>query len=234
MTEKHFIEVEDSEDVAAVHHKADSDKWIFFCHGFGSDKEGSYEKRCERSVEEGYNAVRFDFRGNGESDGAFIEQTLDSKIKDLRTVIEYFDPDNYILFGMSFGGKAVFHYAIQDEDVKAIIAKSPVTYNQIMEKFRFVVEEKGEYTYFEDKTIDHRFVESLEENPFEEVTENLEIPVAFFHGRSDTTVHPKFTWKAAKELNKDTIVEMFESEKHQMTDSANERILDSMFDWLDT
>jgi len=41
MTEKHFIEVENGQKVATVHHKADSDKWVFFCHGFGSNKEGS-------------------------------------------------------------------------------------------------------------------------------------------------------------------------------------------------
>jgi len=48
------------------------------------------KKRAERIVEEGWNAVRFDFRGNGESDGEFIENGLSSKIMDLETVIEHF------------------------------------------------------------------------------------------------------------------------------------------------
>jgi len=86
------IELNNGEEVAAVHHKADSDKWVFFCHGFGSDKEGSYEHRCERIVEEGWNAVRFDFRGNGESDGDFIDQNLSKKIEDLKSVINFFEP----------------------------------------------------------------------------------------------------------------------------------------------
>ncbi|PSH01619.1 MAG: alpha/beta hydrolase [Nanohaloarchaea archaeon SW_10_44_10] len=233
MTEKHLIEIEENEKVSTVHHESGSDKWIFFCHGFGSDKEGSYKIRCERAVEEGWNAVRFDFRGNGESDGDFIDQNLSSKMNDLKAVIDFFEPESYVLFGMSFGGKVVFHSAPELEP-EAVIGKSPVTYNEIMDKFRSVVEEKGEYTHFGDKTIDHRFVDDLEENKFGEVTEQLEVPVAFYHGREDTTVHPEYTWEAAQNLEKDTRVEMFEGEEHKMSDAANSRLLNSMFQWLES
>ncbi|MBC5792761.1 MAG: alpha/beta hydrolase [Nanohaloarchaea archaeon] len=232
MSEKYFVEVESEESVSAVHHKADSNKWIFFCHGFGSNKEGSYERRCERAVKEGWNAVRFDFRGNGESDGEFIDQTLSSKIKDLESVIKFFDPENFVTFGMSFGGKVVFHQAI-DSKPKAVIGKSPATYNDTMDKFVSVVKEKGSYTHFGEKKIDERFVKDLEKYSFEEVAEELSVPVALFQGRSDTTVHPRWTWKAAQNLNKDVRVEMYENESHKMSEVANERLLDSMFEFLD-
>lgn len=232
MPRKHYINVENEEEVAAVYHEADSDKWIFFCHGFGSDKEGSYERRCERAVEEGWNAVRFDFRGNGESYGEFIDQTLSSRIKDLDSVIDFFEPEKFVTFGMSFGGKVVFHHSL-DSEPEAVIGKSPVTYNDTMEKFKAVVEEKGSYTHFGDKTIDERFVKDLKKYSFEEVAEELEVPVALFHGRSDKTVHPKWTWNAAENLNKDIRVEMYEDESHKMSEAANERLLDSMFEFLD-
>ncbi len=229
---KHFITVENNEKVSAVHHKSDSDRWIFFCHGFGSDKEGSYERRCSKAVENGWNAVRFDFRGNNESDGEFIDQGLSSRIKDLESVIDYFDPEKCVLFGMSFGGKVVFHHAVEDKRVKAVIGKSPVTYNEIMDKFRSVIEQKGEYTHFGDKTIDERFIEDLDKYSFEKVTGTLDIPAAFYHGRADSTVHPEYTWKAARELECSTCVEMFEAEKHKMSEEADIKILDSMFHWL--
>lgn len=230
--EKHSIEIEEGKKVSAVHHKTGSDKWIFFCHGFGSNKEGSYEERCNIAVENGWNAVRFDFRGNGESDGEFIDQTLSSKIKDLEKTIEYFDPGRYVTFGMSFGGKVVFHHSVKGSP-EAVIGKSPVTYNSVMDKFRAVVEEKGSYTHFKDKTIDNRFVEDLDTYGFEQVTEKLEKPVLFFHGRSDTTVHPEKTWKAAEKLTKDVTVEMYEGEKHSVSDSAEEKLRKTMFNWLE-
>ncbi len=231
MTEKHFIEVENDEEVAAVHHEADSDKWIFYCHGFGSDKEGSYVERCERAVEEGFNAVRFDFRGNGESDGDFVEQSLSSKIDDLEAVIEYFDPEEYVLFGSSFGGKVVFHAATELEP-GAVIAKAPVTYNEIMGKFRSVVENKGEYEYIDGKPIDQRFFEDFDTYNFQEVVDELDVPVAIFHGSADTTVHPEHSLKAVEALNTNVMLHKLEGEKHSFSGGAEQKMRNSMISWL--
>ena len=232
MTEKFFVEVEDGEEVSAVHHETDSDEWIFFCHGYGSDKEGSYEERAERAVEEGYNAVRFDFRGNGESDGDFIDQSLSSRIKDLKACIDFFGPRKIFLFGMSFGGKVVSH-AAEDIDVEALILKSPVTYNSIMDKFREVVEEKGSYTHFADKTIDERFFEDFDNYSFEKLVPDLDMSVAIFHGGADTTVHFENSSRAIESLDTEALLYKLEGEKHSMSEKGEKKLKDMMFVWLD-
>ena len=230
--EKHSIEVEDGEEVAAVHHPADSDRWIFFCHGYGSDKEGGYEMRAERAAKSGFNAVRFDFRGNGESDGEFIDQDLSSRIRDLETIIDFFEAENYSLFGMSFGGKVVIH-ATGRLEPDSLILKSPVTYNNIMDKFRSVVEEKGEYTHFGDKTIDERFFEDLDNYSFSESAKNIEVPVAIFHGGADTTVHFESSADASAELDTDLMLRKLPGEEHSMSDEADRLLVDEMIRWLD-
>ena len=231
-TEKHRIEVEDGEEISAVHHEADSSKWIFFCHGFGSNKEGSYEARAERAMDEGFNAVRFDFRGNGESDGAFEEQHLSDKIEDLKACISYFSPEKVVLFGMSFGGKVVFHTA-EEVDAEAIIGKSPVTYNSVMSKFREAVEENGEFEVFDGKKIVKEFYTDLDTYDFSEMLEGLEVPVAVFHGGADTTVHFKNSAEAAKEYSGDFLLYKLKGEKHSVSDEAEEKIQDTMFSWLE-
>lgn len=231
MTEKHFIEVENKEKVSAIHHEAGSEKWIFYCHGFGSDKKGNYIGRCEKAVEAGFNAVRFDFRGNGESDGEFIEQTLSRKIKDLKAVISHFGPERYVFFGSSFGGKVILHTAI-DKEPEAVIGRAPVTYNEIMKKYRSVVEEKGEFTHHPGATIDERFYKDFENNGFGEVIEKLEIPVAIFHGSCDTTVHPEYSFRAARQLNTDVLLQKLEGEKHSFSNEAEDYMRDSMISWL--
>ena len=230
-TEKHRIEVEDGEEISAVHHEADSSKWIFFCHGFGSNKEGSYEARAERAVEEGFNAVRFDFRGNGESDGAFEEQYLSDKIEDLKACVEHFSPEKVFLFGMSFGGKVVFH-AAEDLDAEAIIGKSPVTYNSVMSKFRDAVEENGEFEVFDGKKIVKEFYTDLDTYNFSETLEGLEVPVAIFHGGADTTVHFENSADTAEEYDREFMLYKLEGEKHSVSDEAEEKIQDMMFSWL--
>ncbi len=45
MQTRHEIPVAD-ETVVAIHHETDSEEWCICCHGFRSDKSGSYESRC--------------------------------------------------------------------------------------------------------------------------------------------------------------------------------------------
>lgn len=232
MTEKNFIEVENGEKISAVHHEASSNKWIFFCHGYGTDKSGSYRERAEKAVEEGFNAVRFDFRGNGESDGEFIDQSLSSRIKDLQACIDFFNPEKIFLFGMSFGGKVVLH-AAEELDVEGLVFKSPVLFDDEMEKFRSVVEEKGSYTHFGDKTIDERFFEDLDKYSFEEACEAIDVPVAIFHGGSDSTVHFESSADAVKKFDVEASLRKFEGEEHSMSDEAEAKLLDEMFQWLE-
>lgn len=231
MPQKHFIEVEEDDEVAAVHHQADSEKWMFFCHGYGVNKKGSYEERCNRAAEEGFNAVRFDFRGNGESSGKFINQSLSSRISDLKACIEFFEPERIFLWGMSFGGKVVLH-TTEELDVEALILKSPVLFNSEMAKFRSVVEEKGEYTHFGDKTIDKRFFEDLDQYSFSTVAEELDMPVLIFHGGSDSTVHFESSAEAVKEMDTEVMLRRFRGETHSMSDEAEEKLLYEMFAWL--
>ncbi len=231
--QEEMIKVEKGEEVATIYHEADSNKWIFFCHGFGSDKEGSYKKRCERMVENGWNAVRFDFRGNGDSDGDFIDQDLSSRIEDLKAVVDYFGPENYCLFGSSFGGKTVLH-ATTSLDPEAVIGRAPVTYNNIMEKYRAVVDNKGTFTHHEGATIDERFYKDFDTYSFEELANKIEIPVAIFHGRSDTTVHPEKSIQAVGELEADTMLELLEDENHSFSEEAEHYMLEQMTGFLKT
>lgn len=228
---KEFVGVEKGEKVSVVHHKSDSEKWVFFCHGFGSDKEGSYMHRCERMVDEGWNAVRFDFRGNGESEGEFINQTLSKKIEDLKAVIDYFDPEKYCIFGSSFGGKVALH-STETLNPEAVIGRAPVTYNDIMEKYRAVVENKGEFTHHEGATIDQKFFDDFDKYSFNKLSSKINIPTAIFHGREDTTVHPEKSIKAAQELNQSLMIQLMEGENHSFSDEAEDYMLRQMVSWL--
>jgi pimeloyl-ACP methyl ester carboxylesterase len=232
MTERHTIPVTDEESVVAVHHEAESDDWLVFCHGFLSDKSGSYEERCERAVAEGYNAVRFDFRGCGESDGAFIDQNLSSRIADLRAVVDYFDPPAYTAFGSSFGGKTAFHAAVDDPRVEAIVTRAPVTYNRAFDAAREAVESQGVFQYDEEYAIDERFFEDFDTYAFDDVAERLDVPVAIFHGREDASVPLSDSLDAVSALRTDTLLQTYRGEGHRFSESAEDRLREQAFEWL--
>lgn len=223
------IQLNNRENVAINYREKDSDKWIFICHGFGGSKERQSEYL--QLADEGFNVVTLSFRGNGDSDGEFIDQNLSSRIEDLKAAVNYFEPDKTILFGTSFGAKVVFH-ATTEIDAEAVIVKSPVTYNEIMDKFRDAVQNKGIFEFIEGKPIDKRFFEDFDDYNFEEVAQKIDMPVAIFHGAEDTTVHPEYSFKAAEELDTSVMLENLEGEKHSFSEDSKEYMLSQMVSWL--
>ena len=228
MTTRHEISVE-GETVVAVHHEADSDRWFVCCHGFVSDKGGSYASRCERAVAEGYNAVRFDFRGCGESSRSFGGQTLSSRIADLRAVLSYFDPGELVLFGSSFGGKVALHVGTA-ADVAAIAVRAPVTYTRAFERYRSPPEQTDDLVV----GIEPAFFDDLDSYPFESVAADISAPVAVFHGREDESVPVGDSLEAAGALSVDTALELYEGEGHRFSRAAEARMRDRLFGWLDS
>ncbi len=233
MRSEHAISV-GGQTISAVHHPAESDRWLFFCHGFRSDKSGSYESRCERAVAEGYNAVRFDFRGSGDSDGAFVESTLTTRITDLRAVIEHFSPSSYALFGSSFGAKVAFHAAIDTPRPEALVARAPVTYNRTFDTYRKTVETDGSLRFDSDHAIDGRFFEDFDAYEFDAVAEEIDVPVAIFHGTTDTSVPIADSFEAAAALSSDVSLNKYVGEGHRFAEAGERRLREQAFGWLGT
>ncbi|WP_049920124.1 alpha/beta hydrolase family protein [Halobiforma nitratireducens] len=272
MSETHSVPVVDGESVVAVRHRpeptstsgaAGKRPWFVCCHGFVSDKSGSYERRCRRAVAEGYDAVRFDFRGCGESDGRFVDATLSSRLADLAAVLEYFDPPSVALFGSSFGAKVAVHVAAGDtgpreldrKRIEAVVARAPVTYARAFDDYRTVVDRRGEYLFDENasggdeggqstsgtdgdtgngsRRIDARFFDDLDAYSFADAATDLTVPVLIVHGREDESVSVADSFEAASRLETDVTVRAIPGEGHRFSTGAEARLLDQAFDWLE-
>ncbi|MFB6201890.1 MAG: alpha/beta hydrolase family protein [Halorhabdus sp.] len=233
MADAHRIPVADGESLAAVHHPADGERWLLFCHGFLSDKTGSYEGRCERAVAAGYDAVRFDFRGCGESDGAFVDQTLSAKLADLRSVVAHFAPGPYALFGSSFGGTVALHVAADDGRVRAVATRAPVTDPGSLVEYRALVEREGRVRLEAGKEIDERFFADLDRHDFEAVLDGLDCPVAIVHGAEDDVVAVGDSIDAVAAIDADVTLRKVPGEGHRFSRAAETSLRDTTFDWLD-
>ena len=107
---------------------------VVMCHGLGGNKVGKGRFSVllsEQLAQHGIASVRFDFRGNGDSEGEFSSITSGRCLADLQSVIRWveeqpaFDLSRCALFGRSFGGLIAILGAAQWKACRTIAVLSP-------------------------------------------------------------------------------------------------------------
>lgn len=103
---------------------------IIMMHGFGANKSGGPEWICRRYEEWGYVALRFDYRGCGESGGERGRVIPLEEVADARNAVSYLasrpevDPERIALCGSSLGAGVAVHAAAVDPRVAAVILEN--------------------------------------------------------------------------------------------------------------
>ncbi|KAG2241187.1 hypothetical protein Bca52824_096829, partial [Brassica carinata] len=100
-----------NEKLVGLLHETGSREVVVLCHGFKSDKNNTILKNVAAALEkEGISAFRFDFSGNGESEGGFNYGNYKYEADDLHSVIHHFSNTNRVvttIIGHSRGGNVV-------------------------------------------------------------------------------------------------------------------------------
>jgi len=108
---------------------------IVMCHGFtGSRTEAHFlfVKAARAFCEAGWNVLRFDFRGSGESDGRFRDMTINGEIDDALAALQALRAEPTVdaarvgLVGLSLGGFVAACASGRDGDVGALVLWSAV------------------------------------------------------------------------------------------------------------
>lgn len=107
---------------------------VVICHGFAGSKIGKYRiyvLLAECLAKAGITALRFDFRGSGDSEGDFSEMTIDGEVGDALKVIEFLRKDSRVdarrigLLGNSFGG-AIAVLAAKEGNIQSLALLAPL------------------------------------------------------------------------------------------------------------
>ncbi|VVB14261.1 unnamed protein product [Arabis nemorensis] len=116
-----------NEKLEGILHETESREIIVLCHGFLSRKESTIIKNLATAIEkEGISAFRFDFSGNGMSEGIFSYGNYSHETDgDLRSVIQHLSNNmNRVvttILGHSKGGDVVLLYASKYRDIRNVI-----------------------------------------------------------------------------------------------------------------
>ena len=90
---------------------------VVACHGLAASKDSEKYLLLGREFPKaGLALCRFDFRGSGESDGAYAESTVAGRIADLEAVLDFLATHpaldrRFGLLGSSMGGFVALHVA---------------------------------------------------------------------------------------------------------------------------
>lgn len=116
------------EKLVGVLHEAGSKDIVVLCHGFRSSKESKTIMGLTNALtSEKISVFRFDFSGNGKSEGTFQYGNYCKEVDDLHDVIQHFKDqkrDTRAIAGHSKGGDVVIIYASMYQDVSRIINMS--------------------------------------------------------------------------------------------------------------
>ncbi|KAL4295153.1 hypothetical protein GQ457_12G022360 [Hibiscus cannabinus] len=79
-------------------HETGSKEIVVLCHGAGSNKDDNIMVNLAAALEkEGISGFRFDFSGNGESEGSYRFNDLYREADDIRSVIQHFSGENRVV-----------------------------------------------------------------------------------------------------------------------------------------
>lgn len=96
---------------------------IVLIHGGGSSRQDWHEEGYVRRVQEDFTVITLDLRGHGESDLPTdpADYTTDKMEQDILAVADACGVENFIIWGMSYGGKIGRYLASRSERVVKII-----------------------------------------------------------------------------------------------------------------
>ena len=103
---------------------------IIMMHGFGANKSGGPEWVCKQFESWGYVALRFDYRGCGDSEGERGRVIPMEEVSDARNAVTFMasrsdvDPDRIALCGSSLGAGVAVYAAGVDQRVAAVILEN--------------------------------------------------------------------------------------------------------------
>jgi dipeptidyl aminopeptidase/acylaminoacyl peptidase len=108
---------------------------VLFLHGYTGNKQEPHRlfvQTARRLAANGVVALRFDFRGSGDSEGEFVETTLSGQCSDARAALAWLrerpevDASRVGLVGMSLGGLIAAYLLGEDPALRAAVLWNPV------------------------------------------------------------------------------------------------------------
>ncbi|MDR4493096.1 MAG: alpha/beta fold hydrolase [Nitrospirales bacterium] len=214
------------------------DRQLLFVTGFLSKRWGNKSQAlADLCRERHWGFCCFDFRGNGDSEGAFAEYTLSDWLDDARSVTKMLaDGPPVTIIGSSLGGWLAWLLGQEFEHMQQLMLLAPA-FNMMGKRAQDIAPERRQQwkttgwmpwdddAVHKDYPLSWKWVEESEALWVTRFVNLRRIPTCIVHGLQDTVILPKGSWEFTEQvLTKDPqfpIELLFKTGGHRFSSPAN-------------
>ncbi len=221
----------EGQKISGILHLPDQDHapCVIASHGLLSSKDSEkYIALGERLSREGIAMLRFDFRGIGESEGRFEDDTVSGRIADLGAAIDFMLTRPGVgrrigLVGSSLGGYVSLFKAAMDQEVRALVIWSTP----------FHLDNLGSKKQEEDHPLPAKaFFDDLPKHRLHSVLPKIPYCMVI-HGEKDELVPADQAWEIFQGLSSPKEIHVLEGADHRLTQPPHrQRAMDLTVEWL--
>ena len=178
---------------------------LIVCHGFTGNSSGIFFPELSKQLSKDYLVCRFDFAGQGKSEGLFYDTSITSELNDLDSVVRYikdqYSPQKVVLIGHSFGAAIASLYA-QDHQIDGLVLLSGEGDLEKAMDYEFSTKQREEFaTKGETKVVNwskdgkeellgKKFLEDMTQYSTIVAATKLKCPSLLIHGDQDKEIPP--------------------------------------------
>lgn len=240
---------------AVIHKPLNVKKYpaVLCCHGLAGQKVGRYRTYvllAEALAALGIACLRFDFRGSGDSEGAFHDMTLQGEVSDACIALEYLknnpdvDPSRIALFGRSMGSAIAVLAASKFQRVKSLCLWAPVFHgNDWLKQWDKAQLHQSHSTKYkemltiEGQTPGAQFFKEFFSMKIDKALDHLKsVPMMLIHGSKDTLVPAEHSKKYLQQRlgveGETKFIELPESDHHFTNIAERELAMNETCKWF--
>ena len=212
-----------NQKLVGILHEKNKDKIVIICHGITGCKNHNFTPLLSNFLEKNnFSVLRFDFTGNGNSEGEINEGNYSQELDDLGKVIDFVKKLGYNKIGVighSMGGAVALLRTAIDKRINYLISIASTAYpNKMIERIyphqKKELKERGWILWWDHWKLEKSFFDDTLKYDCTKYIKKIKKPLLIIHGDKDDTIPLQQAKDLYKNANEPKYLEVIKEADH--------------------